>query len=353
MIVGIIPVRNEDWILDKSLSSISKICDKVLVALDECNDRSGEICDVYDNVEKIYVESNASGLDQNRQNRRQLLLERARELDVSPIIIAIDADEIFSSEIVSNHLQEQLMNLEPGNGFSVMFRELWFTPYLYRSEEKSSWSGRDMPCIWRDNGVDYAFGNRHEERIPSTIVLSRFDVDLLHFARVAPVRYWSRIRHYIAHEVVNLNITPIKANFFYSITRDESKMRLSVVPEKWYSQWVKNDNNFLRFEDGARNWFNDEILEMLLLDGGHKLTQCDIWDFDWVDYFKLVKNRVPDKNEESMLKDRRTRYQRSLQSFIRKNGRYPMWIPQFWIHMVVLILNRFGVYQFVHSLIKK
>ena len=353
MIIGIVPVKNEDWILDKTLSSLLKFCDRVIVALDNCGDQSDNICKSYNNVDVLYVDSKNSELDQKKPNRRQVMLNYAREIHHSPVIIAVDADEIFSSEILNDSVRKQLVNLLPGNGFSVRFRELWFSPYLYRSEDKSSWSGRVMPCIWRDDGVDFSPGNRHEERIPSSITVSQIDLDLIHFARVVPVRYWSRIRHYIAHEVVSLNINPVKSNFFYSITRDEKNMKVSPVPKSWYSEWLKNNDNFLRFDDGVYNWFNQELLAMILNDEDGILSDCDIWDFDWIEYFKESKNMLPTNIEKEKLTDTRTRYQKRLHGFIRERRRYPSWHYLFWVHIVVVVLNHFNLYKVVHSIIKR
>ena len=149
MIIVIMPVKNEEWILRRNLATLSNFCDYIIVGLDSCADTSEEICDSFSKVIKVFIQDGA--LNHLKKNRRQLLLERARLISDSAVIIAVDADEIFSSNILSVDVLKNINHLKSGSGLSVRFRELWFSPYLYRGEDSSSWSGRQMPCIWRDN----------------------------------------------------------------------------------------------------------------------------------------------------------------------------------------------------------
>ena len=145
----------------------------------------------------------------------------------------------------------------------------------------------------------------------------------------------------------------IKVNFFYSIVRDESEMRLAVVPHEWFKSWLEEDENFLHFNEQPRNWFNDEVLEIMLQSNNKKLSQCNIWDFDWVKYFELVKGRKPNKNELDKISDKRSKYEKKLQLYIRERRKYPIWVLEFWSYKIVLLLNKLGLYRQVYSWLKK
>jgi hypothetical protein len=353
MIIAIIPVRNGAWILRQNLISLSTFCDKIIVGLDSCTDETEFICNDFKKVVTVVVDIKEIYLRQKEPNRRQLLLEHARKLDDSAIIVAVDADEIFSSKIITNDIRNDILKLKSGQGYEVRFRELWFTPHLFRNEDKSSWSGRLMPCMWRDDGTNYQIGDWHEGRVPRDIKLIRLNLDLLHFARVVPVIYWARMRYYIGRDVFLYKKNPLKVNYMYAATKNEVGMRLSPVPHDWYNEWEKLCANFFEFDDNVRNWFNDKLLEIILSENKKNLNKCDIWDFDWVEYFKDVHDREPNAAEAMKLKDTRKKYEKFLCNYIREKRSYPFWEVEFWSHLVVLLLNRLGLYHYLYALIKK
>ena len=351
MIIAIIPVKNEEWILRRNLATLSLFCDYIIVGLDSCADTSEEICDSFSKVIKVFIQDGT--LNHLKKNRRQLLLERARLISDSAVIIAVDADEIFSSNILSLDVLKNINHLKPGYGLSVRFRELWFSPYLYRGEDSSSWSGRQMPCIWRDNGDDYPIGNRHEVRIPNTIKVEKIELDLIHFARVVPVNYWARMRNYIVHEVAVLHQNPNKINMFYSIVRDEKDMKLSIVPVSWYENWIDNDCSFLKFEDKFDNWFNDSTLNLILESNIGMLDKCDIWDFDWVGYYKYKYKEDPSDINMLKLNPKISKIDLYVSRKIRVHMRYPIFVKEYWTKLIVIVLVKFNLYTKVHKFFKK
>ena len=59
-----------------------------------------------------------------------------------------------------------------------------------------------MPCIWYDDGRNYQPERWYGARVPNFDNEELIEIDLLHFARVTPVRYFSRMRHYILDDVI-------------------------------------------------------------------------------------------------------------------------------------------------------
>lgn len=329
-IVVITPVRNGDWILDKYLFATSLWANKIIIGLDKCTDNSRAICEKYDKVEIVEINS----LDTNiklQNNRRQILLETARKICKNNIIIALDVDEIFSAEILDSDIMSKIKCLKTGEVLNVKFRELWFSPYLYRSEKRSNWSNRLMPCIWKDDGTDYPVSDWHEARCPlkgKQII----DLNLLHFARVVPLLYYSRIRHYILRDAIENNHNVWITNYIYSSVRNEKNMRLSAVPIDWYAPYIQKDINFFVFKDSLNNWYNHEIINILRENiYNENIYKCDIWDVNW--------DSIPDILELPKLKfdEKKINKYKIIRNYIRKNYK----LPSYRIEFYRLILSRF------------
>ena len=97
-LVGIMPVRNEAWVLRASLRVALEWCDAVVVLIHESTDESEEIAiglgvEHYPRVVVIGADG-----DWREMEHRQGLLESARALDASHIAM-IDADEILTGNL--------------------------------------------------------------------------------------------------------------------------------------------------------------------------------------------------------------------------------------------------------------
>lgn len=348
MIIGIIPNKNDGWILEANLTIFTKLCDKIIIGLDNCTDDSEKIAQKFDNT--ILVNNLESGLGVFQENRRQRLLEKARELSKDPVIIAIDADEIFSEEILKSENVEIIKKLDHNTTLEVKFNELWFSPKLYRSEKHSSWAGRRMPCIWRDNGKNYPFNNWHEVRVPDYKKSRLLNVDLIHFARIHQIKYWSRIRYYIARDVFINKKNAIKSNFHYAITHNEENMKLSPIKKEWFPSLDQDFFFNIQKKDDYLNWFNDEVLEYLLEDKKSYLKLADIWDFDWINYYKIKKNKDIDHSIIDKLSDKRTAHEKKISYFIRMNYSYPKYSIYFYINLITIFLMKIKIYSLIRRL---
>lgn len=89
----VMPVKNEERILETSLASSSLWADYIIVADQYSTDRTEEICKKFEKV--IYVKNNHPGL--NQSIARQLLLDEARKIPGNNLIFVLDADEILSA----------------------------------------------------------------------------------------------------------------------------------------------------------------------------------------------------------------------------------------------------------------
>lgn len=91
----VMPVKNEDWILEKTLSCASLWADHIIIADQNSTDRTLEICNKFN---KVVVVKNDSQF--HSSNVRKLLLDTARNFDGNNAIFSFDADEIPTSGIL-------------------------------------------------------------------------------------------------------------------------------------------------------------------------------------------------------------------------------------------------------------
>ena len=349
MIIAILSIKNEEWIIKRNLSVLSLICDKIIVKLDNCTDNSAEICNSFSKVLCINESTIETGNLIKEKNRRQSLLVAAREFGKNPIIISVDADEIFSSEILDPKYLNQINSLKPGEGFTCSFKELWFGTNYYRGEKKSVWAGRKLPCIWRDDSTNYSLGNRHENRIPKIKKLRNLDLPLIHFARVVPSRYWGRIRYYILFDTLKNNLPAWKINFFYSVCWREEGMQLKKCPEIWFREWKRIDEDFLLFDDEETNWFILECIRMLSTYDYNLWKECDVFDFNWIDFFTVNNLEVDNKLKENILFLQNNRKKEVIN--LREYGYFPILTYKWFHYKMISILTKLGIYELLHKLI--
>ena len=97
-LVCLTPVKNESWILHRFLKSASLWADHIIIADQNSTDNSREIALQYSKV--ILIENNAEEF--NEPERQKLLIDKAREIEGKRVIIALDADEMLTSNFLTS-----------------------------------------------------------------------------------------------------------------------------------------------------------------------------------------------------------------------------------------------------------
>ena len=93
-IIGLVPVRNEAWILPHSLACLTGFCDVVIVSDQDSEDDSRDICRRFANV--VVLESRVRGVC---EQARWLLLDAARDYEGHNLWWWNDADELVSPSL--------------------------------------------------------------------------------------------------------------------------------------------------------------------------------------------------------------------------------------------------------------
>lgn len=282
--IVVMPIKNEEWILEKSLACASLWADHIVVADQHSTDSSADICKQFDKV--VYVVNDLQALNQSAA--RQLLLDKTRELfGPDNIICALDADEILTSNSLSDpELEAMLTSLNPGQSIVLQWVMLWGSPDRYRNDD-SIWGNNWKHFIFRDDGRS-VFSDKitSEPRMPEAIMNNSVRcsaVKVLHYQFVNWKRMLAKQRRYRVYDFLKKPnfLNAIKINNLYLSTRDVEKEQvfLSSVPEEWISQYEGID--LQNFPDERIYWYEIDVLRQFAQAGERYFKWLDIWDVDW------------------------------------------------------------------------
>src|SRR6266850_7150174 len=149
-IIGLVPVRNEAWVLPHSLASLSGFCDVVIVSDQSSDDGSREICRRFPKV--VLLESSESRI--STQVRWQLL-DAARGYDGCNLLWCTDADELVPPLAAREAFTTRSDELTPGTVVECLYVHLWHRVDRYRVYD-SSYGPRLKPLgLVDDRRMDY------------------------------------------------------------------------------------------------------------------------------------------------------------------------------------------------------
>jgi hypothetical protein len=280
-IILLVPVRNEAWILRTFLASASLWADHIVIADQSSDDGSRELAAAFP---KVVVIDNPSA-DYSEVARQRLLIQEARRFPAPRVLVALDADEILSANVLDSAEWTTALQQPPGTLLAFPKVELYGSTeryYLHSVEDKNSW----IPFGFIDDGTEHEGSILHTCRIPERADSPRFqlnDVVVLHFNRINQSRSDSRDRWYRCFERISFpdkNIQTIHGLYdFFERLRD----RFHIRPSKpdWFANYRKSNIDFSFGDMGTVFWWDWDILRMFDKYGTAPFRHLDIWSFDW------------------------------------------------------------------------
>src|SRR4051812_44081863 len=164
-IIGLMPVRNEAWVLPHSLACLSAFCDVILVNDQDSEDESRDICRRFPKV--VLLESTERLICE--QARRQLL-DAARDYDGHNLLWANDADELVPPHRLQSFVAPARARLPPGPAIPGLFRTLWNPASTYRADLTLYRPYWGRMAFVDDRRADYHRSGQarlHDPRIPT------------------------------------------------------------------------------------------------------------------------------------------------------------------------------------------
>lgn len=270
-VVGITPIKNEAAFIDTYASSLSQICDKIIVLDDNSTDNSVELLSNYSKVEVVKLEDNNGW-----GGKRSYLYNLARDYSATHIV-ALDADEAFTNPFIEN-FGNIITQLKPGFKFAMQWLAMWKTTNHYRNDY-SVWSNNFKDFLIHDDGkINYDGGWIHEPRLPVTENYIKVPTELgavFHYQFSCWDAFQIKQSWYRCLErVKNTHKDAGQINQTYRITLDDNNVNLTQIPENWREN-IKEPNldeiyngSLWRIND-IKNWFDEY--------GVNHFKDLDIW----------------------------------------------------------------------------
>lgn len=239
-IKGLIPVRNEGWIIGFSLRAALMWMDSLVVLNHASTDDSREILEEIQGEvgrERLTILDH-SDLIWRDVLQRQMLLEAGRRED-GEFFALLDADEVLSGNLLGD-VRGFMETLKPGECFNLPWIAIWKQIFRYRTKAHvTSWGTagfRDSPLLhWRaEKGYDQHRRHPYESvHMANPPVVSG---GIMHFQYVD----WRRIT--AKHALYKMNDawrfpkrkTAAELNAQYDATLSEAGLEVAATPLEWF-----------------------------------------------------------------------------------------------------------------------
>jgi len=306
-IICLTPVRNNACVLERFLLSASLWADHILICDQMSTDTSREIACRFPKVRLIDNQTE----EYNEKERAKLLIDEARRIQGPRLMIALDADEIFTPNVLTSTEWQTMITSEPGTVFKFQWAN--FCPDL-----KSMWLGNHFPWGYMDDGQEHISPNKmHVTRIPlppnqKALVLN--EIKVIHFQFTDWKNMLSKQRWYQCLETINnpnKSAVDIFRQYHHMFAITESQ--IIPIPEAWIKEYSSFGIDILSVNYQEASWFESQTLNLIKEHGAGTFRKLDIWDINWVKQAKIIDN-----SNWKMYKDPRNIFDKWIQRWLLK-----------------------------------
>lgn len=278
LIICLTPVKNEAWCLDVFLKCTSLWADHIIIADQNSTDGSREIARKYSKV--TLIENN--NREFNEDERQKILINEARKITGDKILVALDADEIFTGNFCKTRDWERILDSKPGEVFGFQWANI-------APDQKHYFPSKFYyPWLMHDDGTKHENYVRpmHSMRIPYPKSADKGyyhvnDFKVFHLAWIYKQRVTSKSRFYQCLVTVRQS-----DESFIALHRSyyQKKVRTYLIPSEWIEDYDKQSIDIFGMLNLAARyfWFDDKVKDYLKEYGANKFRYLDVWDKDWV-----------------------------------------------------------------------
>jgi len=279
-IVGLVPVRNEELLIEQCLRGLACYTDAIVVLDDASEDRTLEI--VKSLVDECAIETIIHKETWNRaeSDDRNRLLEEGRKIGGTHFVV-LDADELFTATCMHNNiLRRRILELQPGDSLFMHWICLWKRIDIFRSSNAEL-----KRFIFCDNGIaSYPPRYIHSYRVPDNLNETTHDFGnyytygVLHFQAVN----WRNMRirqawYQCLERITRPYVDPKKIVRFYDKPISEQEQYFSASPSEWFAYDFFNPAVYYQ----ADTWREQQIESWVQAYGIDFFKDLSIWDIDW------------------------------------------------------------------------
>jgi hypothetical protein len=271
-VIAMMPVRNEAWVIERSLACLSQFCDVILVSDRNSDDATRQICGRFPKT--VVLEP---GPESRIREQRWQLLDAARDYDGHNLLWSNDADELISPRLMTTFLESRQAELTVGRVVECRYYTLWNTPQLYRdySYYQPYWNRLGFVD---DRRADYdrsLSAPLHEPRIPADAeapALRGENLPMLHLQWLIPQRNQLKQAWYRCRELLD-GRDAAAINEFYAVTFHAARVATSPVPPEWTADITFPSAG----GDLAPSWHQRDILAWFDQYGIERFEPLEIW----------------------------------------------------------------------------
>ncbi len=306
-VICLIPTRNNASLLPRCLQSASLWADHIIVCDQMSTDSSREIALSFPKVKLIDNPSE----EYNESVRQKLLINEARKIEGQRLFIALDADEIFTPNILYSSEWKTILNSKPGTIFKFQWAN--FGPNL-----SYMWLGYHFPWGYMDDGYEHEENKViHSGRIPipaghDFITINQIKVIHFQFSN------WNKmlVKH-CYYQCLEKTLYPKKSSVdifrtyhhMYAIT-DSQK---DPIPNDWIKEYDRLGIDITSVYHETKDWFDVQVLKLIKKHGANKFKKLNIWSINWAEKAYLLGYKNTD-----FLQDPRSKFDKFIQNWLMK-----------------------------------
>jgi hypothetical protein len=278
-IIALVPVRNEAWVLEHSLTCWSGFCDVIIVSDQGSVDGTRDVCRQFPKV--VLLESSGeSRTDRLPQRARWRLFDAARQYGGNNLLWCTDADELTPPVLAREHLGARAGALTPGRVIECQFFNAWGGFRKYRQDLSVYGPRWKAMGFVDDRRADYPREPDrrplHEPRIPImeyTDPLRIVELPILHLQFAIWNRNQMKQAWYRCVDWLDRRFSAAYINDFYAITLPEWYVKTEEIPAAWRAQITVPADD----ADEAPSWHESEILAWFDEHGADFFEPLEIW----------------------------------------------------------------------------
>lgn len=281
-IIGLIPMRNEEIMIEQCLRGLAMITDEIIILDDASTDNSMAI------IESLAKDCNITEIRRKKTwhrdepGDRNALLNAGRAHGGTHFVV-IDADEMFTGNCLDNNfLRNAILSLQPGDVLIMNWIQLWKSVDFYRFDD-SVWTYNYKPIIFADNpNAFYSSEFLHTARIPWNLGGKYYRIDgytygLMHFQFVNFDNVIIKHCWYRCLERIRTKKTGQEINAIYDWFKPQN-IHLEPAPREWFDNYYFFDRSIF---DKEEKWRKAQIKEWIAQYGADFFSDLDIWFIDW------------------------------------------------------------------------
>jgi hypothetical protein len=302
------PVKNEIWILDRFLKCASLWADHIIIADQSSDDGSREVAL---NYPKVTLVDNLSPTFSEAE-RQRILLEAARRIPGPRLLVALDADEVFTANSLDSPEWNSVLQAPVG----IVIRSQ--LPVIL--PDCCSYWMPPMDYVWgfMDDGSDHIGKEIHSSRIPvparaPTVALR--SVKLMHYVGVDLQRWNSKHRWYQCWERLN-NPQRGAISIYRQYHRKDvtPSCEIKPMPKEWLDGYERHGIDMTSvYREGIFRW-DGEVLKLLIEHGPATFKREAIWDVDWSELYQKIYGESPPLS----LQDPRSQFDKLVHRWLKR-----------------------------------